>query len=54
MKYSNQVVCIVETYEDAWSTHKVTHMHKYLNIEDKNSEVKLQIQNQRIKIYVTK
>ena len=54
MKYVNKVVGIVETYEDVWSTYKANHMPKYLIIEDKQSEFKLQIQNQRIKMYVTK
>ena len=41
-------------YEDVRATYKTNHVPKYLNIEDKKSEVKVQIQNQRIKIYVTK
>ena len=52
--YGNKVVGIMETYEDVWYTYKTNHMPKYLTIGDKKSEVKVQIQNQRIKIYVTK
>ena len=48
------MVGIVETYEDIWSTYGTKHMPKYLNTEDKKSKVKIQIKNQRIKIYVMK
>ena len=54
MKYSNKVVGIVETYRDVQATYKTKHMPKYLYIEDKKSEVKVQIQNQRTKMYLTK
>ena len=50
IKYGNKVVGIVETYKDVRVTYKTNHMPKYLTIEDKKSEVKVQIQNQRIKI----
>ena len=54
MKYHNKVVGIVEMYGEVLATYKTNHMHKYLNIGDKKSEVKLYIQNQRIKMYVKK
>ena len=54
MKYGNKVVGIVETYEDVRSTYKSNHMPKYLIIEDKQSEFKVQIHNQFIKMYATK
>ena len=54
MKYINEVVGIVETYKDVWATCKTNHIPKDLNTEDKKSEVKVHIQNQRIKMYVTK
>ena len=54
MKYGNEVVGILEMYEDVRVTYEVNHMHKYLTIEDKQSEVKVQIQNNCIKKYVTK
>ena len=54
MKYGNKVVGIVETYKYVLSTYKTNHMPKYLNIENKKSEVKVQTQNQHIKMYVTK
>ena len=54
MKYGNEVVGIVDTYKDFLSTFKTNHMPKYLNIEDKKSEVKVQTQNQRIKMHITK
>ena len=54
MKYGNKLVGIVKIYEDVWATYDTNHLPKYLNIEDKKSEVKINIQNQRIKMYVTK
>ena len=54
MKYGNKVIWIVETYEDVRATYETNHMPKDLTIEDNNSEVKVQIQNQRIKFYITK
>ena len=54
MKYGNKVVVIVDTYKDVRSTYKSNQMPKYLTIEDNQSEVKVHISNQCIKIYVTK
>ena len=54
MKYGNGVVSIVETYKDFQATDEKNQMTKDLNIEEKKSEIKVQIQNQRIKMYVTK
>ena len=54
MKYGNEVVGIFETYEDVQATYKTNHIPKYLTIEDKKSEFKVQIHNQRIKMYITK
>ena len=54
MKYGNEVVSTVEAYEDVRATYETNHMPKYLKIEEKKSEVKVQIQNQRIKMYVMK
>ena len=44
----------METYKDVWAKYKTNHMPKYLNTEDKKSEIKVYIQNQRIKMYVIK
>ena len=41
-------------YKNVWATYNTNHTPKYLNIEDKNSEFMVQIQNQRIKMHVTK
>ena len=49
MKYGNEVVEIVETYKYVRATYKTNHMHKLLTIEDNQSDVKVQIQNKRIK-----
>ena len=54
INYGNKVVVIVETYEDVQSPYRTKHMPKYLNIEYKKYEFKIQIQNHRIKMYVTK
>ena len=54
MKYGNGVVSIVKTYKDFQATDEKNQMTKDLNIEEKKSEIKVQIQNQRIKMYVTK
>ena len=54
MKDGNKVIWIVETYEDVQATYETNHMPKDLTIEDNKSEVKVQIQNQRIKFYITK
>ena len=54
MKYGNEVVGIMETYEEFRATYKANHMPKYLTIEYKQSGVKVQIQYQCIKMYVTK
>ena len=48
------MVGIVEMYKDVRATYEKNHMPKYLNIDDKKSEVKVQIQNQRIKMYIIK
>ena len=48
------MVDIVEKYEDFRATYKTNHRPKYLTIEDKKSEVKIQIQNQHIKMCATK
>ena len=48
------MVDIVEKYEDFRATYKTNHRPKYLTIEDKKSEVKIQIQNQNIKMCATK
>ena len=53
-KYGNGVVVIVEMNKDVGFTYRTNHMLKYLTIEDKQSEVKVQIQNHHIKMYVTK
>ena len=53
-KQGNEVVDIVEKYEDFRTTYKTNHRPKYLTIEDKKSEVKIQIQNQHIKMCATK
>ena len=54
MKYGKKLVGIVEMYKDVLAIYKTKHMPKYLTIEDKKFKVKVRIQNQRIKIYVTK
>ena len=54
MKHGNEVVGIVETYEDVRYTYKTNHMSKDLRIEDNKSEVKIHIQNQGIKMYIMK
>ena len=54
IKYSNEVLGVVETYKDVRDTYETNHMSNYLNIEDNKSEVKEQIQNQLIKMYVKK
>ena len=54
MNCGNKVVGIVETYKDVRATYKTNRMPKDLNTEDKKFEVKVQIHNQRIKMYVTK
>ena len=54
MKCGNEVVGVVETYEDVRATYYTNHMPKDLSIEDKKSDFKIQIQNQCIKMYVTK
>ena len=54
MKYDDEVVGIVEMYEDVWDTYGTNQMPKYLRIEDKKCEVKKQTQNQCIKMYITK
>ena len=54
IKYSNKVVVIVDTYKDVQATYETNHMPKYLNMEDNNFEVKVQIHNHHIKMYVTK
>ena len=54
IKYCNGVVRIVEMYKDVRVMYESNHMPKYLTIEDKQSEFKVQIQNQCIKMYVTK
>ena len=41
MKYGNEVVGIVEMYEYFRDTYGTNHMLKYLNIEDKTSEVNI-------------
>ena len=53
MKYGNIVVDIVETYKDVRNTYNKKYMLRDLNIEDKKSEFKLQIQNQRNKMCIT-
>ena len=53
IKYGNKVVGIVETYEYVQDTYKTNRMPKMLTIEDKKFEVKVHIQNHRIKIYIT-
>ena len=54
MKYSNEVVGILEEYKDVQATQGNIHWPKDFNTEDKKSEAKVHIQNQRIKMYVTK
>ena len=54
MKYGNKVLGIVETYKDVRATYKTNRMPKDLNIEDKKFEVKVQIHNQHIKMYIAK
>ena len=53
-KYDNKVVGIVETYKYVRATYGTNHTPKGLIIEDKKSEVNIQIHNQRIKMYATK
>ena len=43
INYGNEVVGIVDTYEDVQATYKTKHTPKYLTIEDNKYEVKLQI-----------
>ena len=52
--YGNEVVGIVDRYKDVRSTYFTNHMPKSLIIEDKKSDIKIHIQNQRINVYVTK
>ena len=54
MKYGNEVLSVVETYKDVRTKYETNHMPNYLNIEDNKSEVKEQIQNKIIKMYVKK
>ena len=43
IKFGNEVVGIMETYKDIQVTYETKHITKYLNIEDKKSEVKVHI-----------
>ena len=48
------MVGIVETYKDAHDIYDKNQTPKYLRIEEKKFEFKVQIKNQCIKMYVTK
>ena len=54
MKYGKKVVDIVDMYREVRDTYGTHKMNKYFIIEDKNSEVKIQNQNQCTKMYVRK
>ena len=54
MKYGNEVVGIVDMHKEVRSTYEANHMSRDLTIEDNQYEVKVQTQNQRIRMYVMK
>jgi hypothetical protein len=54
MKYGDDVACIIKSYEDPLESFETNNMPSELSEEDKKKSVKVAIQQQRIKLYVSK
>jgi hypothetical protein len=54
MKYGDDVVCIIKEYEDPLEAFESNNMPEELSESDKKKSVKVAIQQQRIKLYVSK
>jgi hypothetical protein len=54
MKYGDDVVCLIKDYEDPIESFEMNNMPEELSASDKENSVKVAIQQQRIKLYVSK